>query len=196
MTHKHLRISPTQRGYREALGIHVGDLLTRGPAAECFEVWDITVPRMTAAHPGVLVIRSWPVVDVSLIKAGREPEWERDSPFSVISNIRQVGTRWANDLQEELIFGPPAAPHPFAVHPTWSFPPLPPPYAFQPGVDYHAGWRKVWHCPQCQMDWNDLRDHQPWRYDRCPACGMVGDRVVLMEDPEARQSEAVLAINA
>jgi hypothetical protein len=140
MTGKHTRIASGQRWYREALGIHVGDLLTRGSPPEPFEVWSISAPRMVSVVPGVLVIRLWPVVDVSLVRAGQEPEWERAYPFHGFSAIRREDTRWRDDFQQEYHFSPPAAPHPFAVHPTWSFPPLPTPYAFQPGIDYRAGW--------------------------------------------------------
>jgi hypothetical protein len=196
MAYKHTRIASAERWYRETLGIHVGDLLTKGTPPERFEVWDISIPRMKTAYPGVLVIRTWPVVDVSLVRTGQEPAWERDYPFSGISNIRQVGTHWANDLQEEFTFCPPDAPRPFPVHPTWSFPPMPNPYAFQQEVDYRAGWRKVWHCPRCLRDWNDLKDHRSWEYATCAVCGMVGDCIVLMEDPQARQSAEVLAMNA
>jgi hypothetical protein len=196
MTHKRIRIASSQRWYREALGIRVGDLLTRGSPPERFEVWTISAPRMTTASTGVLVIRSWPVVDVSLVRADQEPEWERDYPFHGISSIRHEGTRWVNDIQEEFLFRPPDAPRPFTVHPTWSFPPTPPPYAFQQEVDYRAGGRKVCHCPECPRDWNDLKDHHSREYATCPVCGMVGNCIVMMEDPQARQSEAVLAINA
>jgi hypothetical protein len=182
------------RFYREVLGIRVGDMVTTSYGTGPYEVWAMTAPRQVTCYPSTLIIRTWPVVDLALVPV-EETSGGAERRFCGINDVRKVGDRWFTDRQDEVWVQANSRALALPIHPLYSYPPLPEPYAFQQGVDYRAGHRQVWHCARCGRDWNEGKK-QRWETAWCPACQGRGIAISFMHDPSISQSECVLAMNA
>jgi len=184
------------RYFREVLGLKVGDIVETSYGTGPYEVWYVTPARMVTHFVHALIVRSWPVIDLAVVTPNERSHRLLRGDFSYINNIRREGKRWFTDQQDEVFVRERGTALVLPIHPTWSYPPSPSPYAFQSGVDYHAGHRRVWHCEACGRDWNEAEERRPWEPARCPLCTRVGIPVVLMDDPASGQSEYVLALNS
>jgi hypothetical protein len=182
------------RFYREVLGIRVGDIVTTSYGTGPYEVWEISAPRQLTSYPTALIIRTWPVVDLSLIPFEETPG-HPERRFCGINDVRQEGDRWFTDRQDEVLVQASKRTLVLPIHPVYSYPRLPEPYAFQQGVDYRAGHRQVWHCARCGRDWNEAKKPR-WEAAWCHECQGRGIPIVFMHDPAISQSECVLVINA
>lgn len=181
----------TQRVYRSALGITVGDIVqvrynhaggNPNSVSRPYEVWSIRGPLYYEQCGHSLVIRSWPVIYLTCVRPGVQhptPGMSGSNGFSYVGGIRQEGERWFDDQNAEIIIlqrgtvtlslglfaEPPEAP-----------------YRFQPGVDYT---RDCWHCRTCGIDFNA---ESPGRWMPAGHCNWPALRVVLMP-PRARPPE-------
>lgn len=173
----------SERVYRTALGISVGDILRvrynmpgsrPDSMSDPYEVWDIYGPYYVSRSIGALFIRTWPVISLRCVLPGNKHPVEDHSAngFRYLGAIRQEGERWFDDQNAEIVM----VQHGLAALPMQLFAePAEQPYQFQEGVDYA---RDCWHCPQCGLDFNAPREDK-W----APAvhCGWPADEVYLME---------------
>ena len=170
-----------RRIYQTALGIQTGDIVSTSYGTGPYEVWSIRGPQYVERRGvGVWIIRTWPVVSLGLVKPGEQPAWHTSCPFFIINTVRQEGDRWFTDAGDEVFVTPSRVRFPLPVDMFRSFPPLPEPYLFQPGVDYQAGDGLVWRCERCGTDFNAPGESK-WGPAWCPRCNRpAGTQLVIM----------------
>jgi hypothetical protein len=172
-----------KRIYKEALGIRVGDVITKerhgtGP----YYVWAIKGPvRFSRALD--VIIYPWPIVSLVLVFTEDHHLYREglrsDYRFSYINEVYREGDRWFTVMGDEVFVKPPRMGYPdLPVDMFKSCPPDPEPYPFQEGVDYDKGHRQVWHCEKCRTDFNTDDPVRPGL--DCPACGRWTSTKIIM----------------
>ncbi len=154
--------------YASALGISVGDVIHTSYGTGPEEVRQVHGPSyFQQGFAGVLIVRTWPVISVGF------------SGDAGISSIRQDGTRWFTDSNDEIFVAKNKVHQPSQL-PMFTLSASPDPYPFKPGVDYT---HNVWQCRRCG-DFNALPDDERLRMRwHCPLCGkkhVVDFKIILM----------------
>jgi len=155
---------------KSALGIYTGDLITTSYNTGPYIIHHVHGPITSFTGVGYLVILDHPEISLTL----STPNAKRKGTGGYINNIRQVNDRWYTAQNNEIFitrpYQAPAAPTtlfdlmkpPHEV----DFLPTPPPYQFNPCVDYDAGPRRTWHCDDCHVDFNATPSNRYWcRHD-------------------------------
>jgi DNA-directed RNA polymerase subunit RPC12/RpoP len=174
-----------------ALGIAVGDRLTTSYSDTPYEVVSLTPPRKFHISPMHVVIRDFAVISL-VLKDLRDGFHNSES---YINNIRRAGeSLWLTD-QNDRILVEKSPVRKTGVQLT-IFDALMnqaerkddaenvPDYPFQPGVDYARGTGKVWHCGECERDFNTIEKPPVVRSLPCPYCAYpLSAAVYLMKQP-------------
>ena len=177
-------MTTTNRVHKEALGIRVGDVITTSYGTGPFEVWSIYGPRCWDEGLN-WIIWTWPVISLKLITTEGNPRHGKctvnsEHYFSYINELRRENSRWFNTMGDEIFARPPRSGYPnLPVDIFLSYPPASAPYLFQDGVDYHAGYRRVWRCCRCGLDFNwepTSRNGPP----HCPRCNYIASTRLVM----------------
>ena len=160
--------------YQEALGIATGDIITTSYGTGPYIVKRISGPSYVHQSISALVI--WPYPVISLVLADTDPAYIRGLSCSAyINNIhREPDGRYLTDGGDEITVQRPASVTPGQMS---LFAALISPYQFQPGVDYHAGDKRVWHCPYCGRDFN--AEKQGICGPACPRCSGRFNKITI-----------------
>jgi len=164
--------------YEEILGIATGDIVTTSYGTGPYIVKRISGPSYIHQDISALVI--WPYPVISLVLAYTDPT---HTSSAYINNIhREPDGRYLTDGGHEITVQRPISATSgqmslFAVRSI-------PQYQFQPGVDYHAGDSRVWHCPYCGHDFN--AEKQGICGPACPHCSdrfqKIAIPIIMMEN--------------
>ena len=162
---------------QSTVGIIAGDIVTTSYGTGPYTVVCVTPPRYVDKIVGGLVVRTWPVSSLVLVRCD-----SLDKTRCYINDVRRLPDgRWFTDQNDEIFVQPnPNAACPvqmqlFAVQ-------CGDPYEFQPGVDY-AG--QVWQCGRCGADFNA----EKLGYDTAWHCNFPALRLTVMPprpEPPAR----------
>jgi len=161
-----------------AFGISVGDIVSTsygtGPYVP-YVVLSVSPPRYHDRFVGVLVIRTWQVIDLVCRHVDRPDRGPDHRAY--LGSIRVEGNRWFTDQNDEIFVVRKSAGK--AVQLSMFNDDIDPerdlPYEFQPGVDYsHDAWK----CTHCGKDFNEATER-----GRGPVwhCGDVCDKLILMQ---------------
>jgi len=134
--------------YREALGITTGDVITTSYKSGPYVVKQITGPYQSQETFAYLTIWPYPVISLTLSYA--DPSLTSTAYINHVH--REPDGRYLTDTHDEIFVHKPAQPLP-AQLPLLT-PAILPEYPFQSGVDYRAGDSRVWHCQDCDRDFN------------------------------------------
>lgn len=167
------------RMYRTALDLEVGDVVTTSYGTGPYEIETITAPYWFHRYPGDLFIHTVPMVSITCFDVGDVQR--RDTDRSYINDIRRSGERWLMSGKDELFVQKPINRPPMQIDMFYSYPAMPPPYPFDPSVDYS---KDAWKCDICNGDFNwtpPVRNDLP---HGCPHCkhGRVVTRLHLVDD--------------
>jgi len=136
----------------------------------------------------VLVVRTWPVISLSLVPAGVVAR--HGDALSYINGVRQEGAHWYTDQNDEVFVEPGSCTVQLGL---FNLCEEARPYTFQPGVDYS---RWAWKCERCGQDFNATPEK---RYFPAFHCNRPATQIILMEPrpvPPARaESEYVRVLN-
>jgi len=164
--------------YKEALDIAVGDVVTTSYGSGPYRVTHIWGPKTWYSDHHEMVI--WPYPIISLVLTYDDDH--RQNPAAFINNVHREQDRWFTDCVTHLG----ERDEVFVQKPDTPTPPMqislftqvePPPYQFQPGVDYNAGDGHVWHCNQCGTDFNADRRN---RWDTPTHCETWAVPIIVM----------------
>jgi len=136
--------------FKTALGIETGMLVASSCSHLVHVVTDIVGPRYYDHwnDHAEWIVRAWPVVNLVMKEAGK--------PLATNSYMgairREPDGRYFSDMNDEIWFapGPPMAQE---MDLFLSYPPEPPQFVFQPGVDYSPS-APTWRCSACGRDFN------------------------------------------
>jgi len=151
--------------YKEALGIATGDVVRTSYGTGPYYVWNIHGPRYTERGVGYFAVWPFPIVSLVLVRSidGFPMSFPDSYSFSYINAVYlRVDGRWFSGQDEVFVttprMGQAQQMNLFAIAQE-----LPPPYEFQPGVDYFGGDGTVWKCPTCEADFNapKIEEHNP-----------------------------------
>lgn len=154
--------------FKTSLGISIGDRVRTSYGSGGI-VTSILPPRFVSKFVGPLIVRSWPVMDITYDKQ------------SFINSVRREGGRWFTDQNDEVIVergaGLPSAGMQMDLF--GSEYPIPAPYPFNPNVDYDG---LAWRCEKCDLDFNAPLETRYGRW-HCIQCGKYGVMRVLLMHP-------------
>ena len=170
----------SDRIFKQALGIRVGDVVTTSYGSGPFYVWSIHGPVRFRKSMDI-VIYPWPVVSLQLVATEDHHLYRRHARgrFFGINDIFRRGDQWFTVGGDEVFIRPPRLGYPeLRIDMFLSFPADPEPYRFQDGVDYEKGHRQVWHCERCDLDFNT--DEPVRRPPPCIQCGRWASTKVIM----------------
>jgi len=167
--------------YKEVLGIRTGDIITTSYGTGPYIVKRISGPSYIHQNISALVI--WPYLVISLVLAYTDPAHPAYTASAYINNIHQEPDgRYLTDGGDEITVQRPASVIPGQMSLFAAL--IPPQYKFQPGVDYHVGDTRVWHCPYCGHDFN--AEKQGICGPACPHCSdrfqKIAIPIIMMEN--------------
>lgn len=169
---------------KSALGIQTGDLVTTSYNSGPYIVHHIHGPITHFSGVGHLVILDHP--EISLILS--TPGAKRKGTAGFINNIRQINNRWYTEQNAEVFINRPPLLDREATSLLDLFDPpnqvgilpIPPLHALNPSVNYEAGPRRTWHCPECNIDFNATPSHNHYcEHD----CQTVADEMFYVRAP-------------
>jgi hypothetical protein len=168
-----------------ALGIQAGDIVTTAYNSGPYMVHQIHGPITHFTGVGHLVILDHPEISLILSTANAK----RKGTAGFINNIRQVNSHWYTAQNDEIFITRHPAPEREPTSLLDLFDPLsqveilpiPPLYPLNPTVNYQAGPRRAWHCPECDVDFNAIPTHKHWcEHD----CQTIANEIFYIRAPE------------
>jgi hypothetical protein len=171
---------------QHALGIQTRDLINTSYNSGPYVVRHIHGPFTYFKEIGSIVILDHPEISLAL-----SPSDSKQRASAYINNVREVNGRWYTALNDEVFITRPALPSALPrnlfeiIDPPdkIEFLPTPPPYQFNPNVDYEAGPRRTWHCETCNVDFNAIPTSQYWCKHNCDS-QTVAQQIFYVRAPQ------------